>query len=191
MRRVLCLAIAIVAAACARANADEPKSKDDGGTVFRKPFTLKLHVDKEHFYEQKIEKVPYVHKGNVYLFQGDSFGLDVQIAEGKIQKIAYQADLSKAAVTLKFQQEVPEDGDAMMMLTIENRTKHKLFLDAVMVVPDRQKPLRTSILPVQPGLSGIETWPHPIIQLVLRNLRLTEKPSAEKPAPKKKTPAEQ
>jgi hypothetical protein len=67
----------------------------------------------------------------------------------------------------------------MMLLVIENYTKHKLFIDALMTVPKRERPQKTTILPVGPGLGGYESWPHPIVQLVLCNIRLQEKSSAE------------
>jgi len=149
------------------------------GVTFREPFTLKLHVDKEHYYEEAFPKIPYVYQDDVYLFKGDIFGLDLQITNGVIRGISYQADTNKAAVNLRFTQEVKENGDAMMLLVIDNHTQLKLFVDALMTVPKGEKPQKTSILPVEPGLSGYESWPHPIVQLVLRNIRLTERSSTE------------
>src|SRR5712671_588509 len=101
---------------------------DDGAkapaedTIFREPFTLKLHIDKEHFYEEKIGKIPFVHDGDVYLFKGDEFGLTLDIQTTSIRTVKYQPDLKKADVTLKFTQEVQPDGSAMMMLHIHNNT---------------------------------------------------------------------
>lgn len=149
------------------------------GTVFREPFTLRLHVGREHYYEQKFPKIPYVYHGNIYLFKGDVFGIDLDIADGTIRGISYQADTNKAAVSLRFTQEVRDDGNAMMLLVIKNRTNHKLFIDALMTVPGKKTDRETSILPVESGLGSYESWPHPIVQLVLRNIRLREKPGIE------------
>jgi hypothetical protein len=149
------------------------------GSVFREPFTLRLHVDKEHYYEQKFPKIPYVYQDEVYLLKGDAFGIDLNITNGVIRGVSYQADTNKAAVALRFTQEVGTDGDAMMLLVIKNQTEHKLFIDALMTVPDRKTARKTSILPVGPGLVGFESWPHPIVQLVLSNIRLKEKPGTE------------
>jgi len=151
--------------------ADDTVKKPVKDTVFREPFTLKLHVDKEHFYEEKIGKIPFVHDGDVYLFKGDEFGLTLDIQTNSIRTVKYQPDLKKADVTLKFTQEVQPDGSAMMMLHLHNNTKQTLEMDALMTVPDKKGIAKTSILPVQPGLSGFESWPHPIVQLVLRNIR--------------------
>ena len=171
MKALFPILIAAALPAFVRA-ADEPKR--DADAVFREPFTLKLHVDKEHFYEEKFGKIPYVHSGDVYLFKDDEFGLTFDIQDGSIRSVKYQKDVKKADVTLKFTQEVQPDKTAMTMLHIHNNTKHTLNVDVLMTVPDRKGIAKTSILPVQPGLSGFESWPHPIVQLVLRNIRIAK-----------------
>jgi hypothetical protein len=153
------------------------------GVVFREPFKLKLHVDKEHSYEQEFPKIPYVYQDDVYLFKGDAFGIDLQITNGELGGISYQPNTKKAAVTLRFTQEVSEDGGAIMLLVIKNQTDRKLCIDALMTVPKQETPRKTSIFPIEPGLVGYESWPHPIVQLVLRNIRLQEKPGTEPDGP--------
>ena len=81
----------------------------------------------------------------------------------------------RARYTLEFKQEAEKGGDAMMMLVLKSNIKQILYMDALMTVPGKKGIHKTSILPLQPGLMGFESWPHPIVQLVLRNLRLTEK----------------
>jgi hypothetical protein len=152
--------------------ADDAAKKPAADDVFREPFALKLHIDKEHFYEEKFSKIPFVHDGDVYLFKGDEFGLTLDIQDNTIRAIKYQADVKKADVTLQFGQEVQPDGTAMMLLHIHNNTKQPLDVDALMTIPNKKGIAKTSILTVQPGLSGFESWPHPIVQLVLRNIRI-------------------
>ena len=110
----------------------------------------------------------------MYLFKGDEFGLTLVIQDNSIRTVKYQPDVKKADVTLKFTQEVQPNGTAMMMLHIHNKTKQTLNVDALMTVPDKKGIAKTCILPVQPGLSGFESWPHPIVQLVLRNIRIAK-----------------
>src|SRR4051812_46784831 len=93
------LAVGFIALTCA---ADDATTKSADGPVFRDPFTLKLHVDKEHFYEENFGKIPFVDKGDVYLFKGDEFGLNLDIKDGAIRGVKYQPDDKKADVTLKF-----------------------------------------------------------------------------------------
>lgn len=143
-------------------------------SVFRAPFTLKLYVDKEHYYEESYGKIPYVHHDDIYLFSGESFGVEVDIKDNKIVNLKYQSDPQKADIALRFSQEIDKDGGQAMFLKIESKLKQKLYLDAKMTIPGKKEIYKTSILPVEPGLFGYETWPHPIVQLVLTNLRLNE-----------------
>ncbi len=170
--KTLLIISALLVTATAGFAADDPVTSPSNKPVFREPFTLQLHVDKEHFYEQKFDKVPFTDKGNIYLFKGDEFGLTLDVQGDRIRGIKYQPDLKQADVTLKFTQEIQADGTAMMLLHIHNNTKQTLTCDALMTVPGKDGITKTSILPVSPGLSGYESWPHPIVQLVLQNVQV-------------------
>jgi hypothetical protein len=141
--------------------------------VFRAPFVLKLHVDNERYYEEKFDKVPYVAENSVYLFSGETFGINVTVTENQLSRIAYAPDPAKADVALGFTQETREKG-WMMLLVIQNRLKRRLSFDALMTIPEKKGIYETSVLPVEPNLSNFESWPHPIVQLVLRNFRFSE-----------------
>lgn len=149
-------------------------AKDESDAVFREPFTLKLPIDKERYYEQKLDRIPYVHDNNVYLFVGENFGVNLLIENGKVAKVSYQKDITKADIEFKFYQELEEGGHRFTLLVIKNNIKDKIYFDGLMTVPDRKDIIKTSILPIEPGLSNYESWPHPIIQLVLKNIRLDE-----------------
>lgn len=142
--------------------------------VFRAPFKLKLHVDNDRLYEQSFDRVPYVANKDVYLFAGESFGLNITATDNEVSRVEYEQDLGKADVELRFTQEKSKNG-WMMMLVIRNKLKRRLYLDALMTVPGKKEILNTNVLPVEPNLSDFESWPHPIVQLVLRNLRFSEK----------------
>jgi len=176
----IALGLTTIHGACAE---QVPPHADTNSVAFREPFTLKLHVDKEHYYEQTLPKIPYVYQDDVYLVKGDAFGIDLRITNGVVGGVSYQPDTNKAAINLRFTQEIQDNGNAMMLLVLENHTKHKLFVDALMAVPNKEHPQKTSILPIEPGLIGFESWPHPIVQLVLRNIRFTVEPDAEPKGP--------
>ena len=172
IRCLLLLFVSVTLTFAADKNTDVEKSAEE--TVFRKPFTLKLHVDKENYYEEKFDKMPFVHKNDVYLFKGDEFGVVLDIRDKSIREIKYQPDLEKADLTFKFTQNVETNGTAMMVLVIRNKTKEKLELSALMTVPEKEGIYKTTILPIQSGLTNYESWPHPIVQLVLRNIRIAK-----------------
>jgi hypothetical protein len=180
-RRALLLLLTI--SAFAQPRAQTPTDVNPQVTIFRDPFTLKLQVDKDHFYEEKFDKIPYVAGSDVYLFFGENFGVKVITTNDEISKIIYEQDPAKADIAFKLTQEVT-DGRPMTMLVIQNRLKRRLFLDALMTVPNKKGAFKTSILPIEKGLSNFESWPHPIVQLVLRNFRFSQQTSD---APKGRT----
>jgi hypothetical protein len=151
------------------------------GAVLRKPFTLKLKVDKDHYYEERYDRrIPYVSENEVYLFLDDKFGVNITVRNDRIMSVRYQPDSAKADVWFKFEQPPELPGGVGMTLAIENKMKHGLSMEALMSVPNKKEVLKTSILPVKAGKSGLETWPHAISQLVLGNLQVT-KDSADEP----------
>jgi hypothetical protein len=177
-RWVVSAVLCLVTVALVLAQTAAPKPN---GVVLRKPFTLKLKVDKDHFYEERYERrIPYVSENEVYLFIGDKFGVNITVRNDRIMSVRYQPDLAKADVWFKFEQPPELPGGVGMTLAIENKMKHGLSMEALMSVPNKKEVLKTSILPVKAGKSGLETWPHAISQLVLGNLQLT-KDSAEQP----------
>lgn len=156
----------------------QTKSATQDEPVFRAPVKLKLHLDNDRFYEGTFDHVPYVADNDVYLFAGEAFGVNVTITEGEISRIAYERNPAKADVELRFTQEKSQNG-WMMMLVIRNKLKRRLYLDAVMTLPWKDDLFTTNVLPVEPNLSDFESWPHPIVQLVLRDFRFSEKPKEQ------------
>jgi hypothetical protein len=166
---VICLCITV-------AQTQQPARPAQQDVVVREPFTLKLPVDKTHYYEERYErKVPYVFENDVYLFNGEKFGIKVTTSGNEIAAIRYEKDVSKADVTFEFKQDKDIEGSLMTLLLIENKLPRRLYLDALMTRPDKKEIFRTSILPVDAKLFNAESWPHPIVQLVLRNFRFSEK----------------
>lgn len=141
--------------------------------VFRSPFALKLHVDGQHYYEQRFDRVPYVADGDVYLFAGEAFGVNVAVTDDRLSRITYQRELAKADLEFRFTQEESPNGFTMLLVT-RNKLKRRLFFDALMTLPGKTEIYKTSVLPVGPSLSNFESWPHPIVQLILRNFRFSE-----------------
>lgn len=153
---------------------DNAAKRPKGDTVFREPFTLELYLDQSRKHKQKIPKTPYVLDGKIYLLKGDDFGVDLEIEGNSIRSMKYQPDLKKADVTFNFTQEVEPDGMTVMFLRIHNDTKHTLAFDALMTVPGKKEATKAKVLPVPPGISGLESWFFPIVQLVLSDTRIAK-----------------
>jgi len=169
IRTAIAVLFAGVAGAAERGTS---KISNDAGVVFRKPFTLRVRVDQEHYYEEKKDKIPYVYRGDVYLFIGDHFGLKIDVANGAVRAVRYERDLSKADLTLEFSEGDLVKGRYSSILKMQNRTKYTFLMHGAMTVPDRKDILETRINPVNARLLHYEAWPHPIVQLALSHIRL-------------------
>jgi len=66
--------------------------------AFRAPFVLKLRIDSERYYEEHVNRIPYVLGNDVYLFAGESFGINVTIISNQIARITYRRDPAKGDV---------------------------------------------------------------------------------------------
>lgn len=165
------MALFMLAGACLLAQ-EKPV---DPNAVFREPFTLRIRVDKDHYYEERYDrKIPYVFNNDVYLFIGENFGVNLRFSGDRVEEVTYVRDASKSDVSFIVKQEKVNKDEWMTMLTIKNNTKKRLFIDGLMTVPGRKGVYKTSILPVEARLTNFESWPHPIVQLVLQNIRTTK-----------------
>jgi hypothetical protein len=145
------------------------------GPVLREPFTLKLKVDKEHYYEERFDRrIAYVSENEVYLFIGDKFGVNLTVRNDRVVNVRYQPDVAKADVWFSFEQPSELPGGLGMTLAIDNKMKRGVSMEGLMSMPNKKEVFKTSIQAVEPGKSGLETWPHPISQLVLGNLQVTK-----------------
>jgi hypothetical protein len=142
-------------------------------TAVRDSFTVKLHIKEGQDYEQKFEKIPYVFENCVYLFETDSFGINIIVKDNKIQKVTYQSDLKKADVTFKLTQEVEKDA-FKIRLTTKNNSKYTIFSDGLMTIANQRGSFRKSMTPFEPYVENSQAWSLPIVQIVLQNIRLEE-----------------
>jgi hypothetical protein len=157
-----------------------PSKTKPRATLMREPFTLRLKIDKTNFSDIHFDREPYVSQNEVYLFSGDKFGVNLVVKDGRVAEVHYQPDVRKADVVFGFEQPKELQDGLSMALTIDNKMKRGVSMEGLMSIPGKKDVFKTSILPVKPGKSGLESWPHPISQLVLGNLQLTAD-AAEQP----------
>jgi hypothetical protein len=160
--------------------------------VMREAFTLHLKVDKDHYEDFHYDKQPYVSENEVYLFSGDKFGVNLIMKGNRVVEVRYQPEESKADLVFGFEQPKELQGGVAMALTIDNKIKNDVGMEAMGGVPGKKDPFKDKITPVKAGKSSTEFWPQPIAQLVLGNFQLTSegptppKTNPTKPAPLKK-----
>jgi len=158
-----------------------PANTGGEAPVFRDAFTLKLRLDKTNNYEKQFDKIPYVDGGDVYLFVGEKFGVNLTVAGDEITGLTYVKNPDKADVSFTVSEEIGKGHEGPMvrtMLIIQSKLKRRLFIDALMTLPQKDGIYDTDIVPIPAGLADFELWPHPIVQIVLRNFRFAQQPSS-------------
>jgi len=65
----------------------------------------------------------------------------------------------------------PFDG-RMLILGVQSRFLQTMSYKAEMRIPNKNRRLETSVIPIPAGLVGFESWPHPIEELALYGFEL-------------------
>jgi hypothetical protein len=141
----------------------------------RDEFTLKLPVDGEQYYEQKVESSPYFVKEKVLqIYPGEKLFIEVENDKKEITSMKVVKDNlnPEKTIEIEFTQTVKDRKSEMMMLKIVNPFKKDLEYKVMMYIVGHNKWISTSVLPVKATLSSYETWPDVIITLVLTEWKL-------------------
>lgn len=140
----------------------------------REPFTLKLLVDSEQFYQMNVEKSKYFVKGNILqIYPSEKINVQVEIKNDTIfaMKVVEKIVEPKKTVQIEFVQNVKDNKSEGMMLKVTNPFDRKLNYNAMMYIVGHDKWISTSIIPILPNLVNYETWNNVIISLVLEKWR--------------------
>lgn len=143
--------------------------------INREGFILKLPVDREHYYEQKVEKSPYFVKENVLqIYPGEKLFIEVEITENKIisMKVVKENLNPEKTIEVELSQNVKDQKSELMMLKIVNPFNKDLEYKAMMYVVGKNHWINTNVLPIKSKLTGFEMWPDVIITLVLSEWKL-------------------
>jgi len=154
-------------------------SKGQDSTILKRtPYTLKIAVDKETFYEDEIGATPYVFPNNgMQIYPGETIFVEVEQDNGVIKsmKAVKEIKYPEKTLTIKFSQTSENKVHQMMMLEIKNPFSKSLTYQAKMFLLKQNKWFDTNVYPVMPGLSAFETWPDIIISLGLVGWKFSDK----------------
>lgn len=136
----------------------------------RKRFTLKLRIGDSQYYEEPVDEVPFVAENVVYLFAGDSFGVSLMGTDSEAASVIYQPYSKWSDVDLSYMQE--QKGDRyVMVLSVWNRGNRAVCFDAFISGPGEKTLAETRSIAAGPHVSAVDSWPQPIVELVLKNFR--------------------
>ena len=137
---------------------------------------MSLPVDKNSVYEEDIKATPYVMPDKtVQIYPGETIYLEVRQDSGKIVSVTAVKEIKDPTITLtiKLTQSVKKKVHEMTLLEVHNPFSNRLNYKAVMFLMRQKKWVNTNVYPVEPKLSGFETWPDVIISLGLGDWTLS------------------
>lgn len=143
----------------------------------REPFTLKLAVNDNQFYEMPIKKSNYFVKENVIqIYPSEKINVEVELKADTIysMKVVKKILNPKRTIQIEFNQNLKDNKSEGMMLTVKNPFDKKLNYNAFMFIVGHDKWIQTSIIPILPNLVNYETWSDVIITLVLEKWRFED-----------------
>ena len=136
----------------------------------RPAYTLKLAVDKEYFYEDNIKSTPYILPDTtIQMFPGETVYVEVTQENGVIKKMLAVPEIrdSTKTITISFWQETKGKVHEMIMLKMINPFPYQFLYQARIYLLKQKRWVVTDVYPVEPGLSGFETWPDIITSIAL------------------------
>jgi len=134
----------------------------DTSVLKREPYKLSLAVDKDTFYEEEIQAVPYIFPNNsVQVYPGETIFIEVEQENGAIKKMTAVKENKDPQKTLviSFAQTTKNKAHESMMLKIKNPFSQTLKYKASIFLFKQKKWTPTDVYPIEPGLFGIEIWP--------------------------------
>jgi len=163
------------------ATAQTPASPSAKQPPMRAPFDMKLHLDKspeKPEFIRHFDRTPFIEDGKVYVYAGEVVGINVTLKDNQIVSVAHAPDSGSSDIGFSLKQEKIKEDFNIMMLVTRNGLKRTLTFDASMTLPEGKGSFKTSITPIDPGQSGYESWPNPIVRFVLSNFKLTDAPAS-------------
>ena len=143
----------------------------------REPFKLEIVADAENNYSANISKFPYFVKEKVLqIYPGEELNIETEIKGDSIfsMKVVDKIAFPEKTIKLKFFQNAPDRKNTQMLLSIVNPFDRKLIYNAMIYTVAGQRWSPTSIIPIQPGLVGYETWPDVIATMALEKWRFVK-----------------
>ena len=144
-------------------------------TPNREAFTLKIYVDGEQYYEQKVEDSPYFVKEKVLqIYPEEKLFVEVEVEKKEIisMKVVKENLNPEKTVEIELKQTIEGRESKFMTLEIMNPFEKDLEYKAMMFIVGQDKWINTNVLPIKAKLTGYEIWTDVIITLVLTEWEL-------------------
>lgn len=149
----------------------------DTSLLKRVPYTLKIDVDKDNFYQDEVGATPYVLPDKtIQIYPGETIYAEVTEENGEVKSITAVKEITnpERTLTISFKQTSENKVHQMMMLKIENPFPKNLHYTAMMFLLKQNKWAKTTVFPIEAKLAAYESWSDIIITLGLSNWKFTD-----------------
>jgi hypothetical protein len=140
----------------------------------RTAYKMKMAMDTTNYFQMDVKADPYIFPDrSLQIYPGEKLFIEVKNKGKKIVEIKNVKENLNPEKTLiiEFVQETKGREHTMMMLTVTNPFKYTLNYKCLIYLLKFDKWTETSVIPVRPGLSSIETWPDLIATMALKEFR--------------------
>jgi hypothetical protein len=142
----------------------------DTAQLKRSPYKLIVAVDKNNSYVEEIKATNYVLPNNtIQLYAGETVFIEIEQENGNIKSMKAISEIKNPAITLTISltQTVKKKVHELTMLKVTNPFPTQLIYKAKIFLLAQKRWVDTDVYPVEPGLSGFETWPDIITSIGL------------------------
>ncbi len=150
----------------------------------RPPFELKLFINDSTFFNAPMNASQYVYnKKTIQVFPGDSLLIEAELSGDSLVnlKLVPKNIHKDRTIKISFSQSVEGRVHQQMILSVVNPFSKKLAYSAQINLLTQKKWVKTSIIPVLPGLVSYETWSDLITTIALYDFCLKgESPGSKK-----------
>ena len=158
---------------------DQKLSSDEVCQITRcRPASTVRLMRKEKYFEVELPQAPIAFQGSINIIAGEKLYIEADDSEDKLSnmKVVDSIDKQNKTILVEFRQEKMKEKEGVWLMTfmINNPYKRMLKFKAGIHPAGKDKFYKTSICPIPPGGSNYETWPYPIVQLVLFDFELVK-----------------
>jgi hypothetical protein len=137
----------------------------------RTPYNLTVSVDGKNFYSEDIGATPFVLPDNtVQMYPGETVFIEIEQTGGVIKSLKAVKSIvdSSKTISLIFQQTTKGKIHDSMLLTVHNPFPYTLDYQANIYLMKNKRWVKTSIIPVDAGLTNFENWTDIITSIALK-----------------------
>lgn len=136
----------------------------------RKAFTLKLPIDKTHFFQAEISPSNYILPENtIQIYPGEKLYIEINVKNNEIVDMKSVREIKDSTKTIEISlTHVDKDSIySRTMLDIRNPFNKNLIYKASMYLLKNSKWVPTNVYPVRSNLRSFEIWSDVIITMTL------------------------